>query len=350
MSTCSRLTLRPQHRGLLTAVVFLVACGSPEEESISFAGDPVFDIPNWSGHWFKGNTHAHTTNSDGDSSPEYVAQWYKDHGYAFLVLTDHNVFTDPATLAHLVDEDFLLIPGEEVTSSFEDASVHVNGLNLPHVVEARQAETLVATIQANVDAIREVEGVPHINHPNFRWSFGAEELAQVENDRLLEIWNGHPTVHNDGGGGSPSLEEIWDILLTGGKTIFGIAVDDAHHFQGEFHPDRSNPGRGWVSVRADALDAVSLMESLEAGHFYASTGVELTEIAVLPRTLELHIAQDRDFKYETTFIGASGEVLLETGEHPAIFQLSEDVGYVRARVRNSRSDYAWTQPVFVTRR
>ena len=249
-----------------------------------------------------------------------------------------------------MDESFLLIPGEEVTSSFENASVHVNGLNLPHVVEARQAETLVATIQANVDAIREVEGVPHINHPNFRWSFGAEELLQIENDRLLEIWNGHPTVHNDGGGGSPSLEEIWDILLTAGKTIFGIAVDDAHHFQGEFSADRANPGRGWIAVRSDSLEAAALMESLEAGHFYASTGVELTEIAVRPRTLELHIAPAGDFRFTTTFIGAAGEVLLETTDNPAVYSLTEDVGYVRAKVRNSRSDYAWTQPVFVTRR
>jgi len=341
--------------GVLTPIAVLSAlvlagCDPAEDPADSFAGDPVFDIPDWSGRWYRGNTHAHTTNSDGDSSPEYVAQWYKDHGYAFLVLSDHNVFTDPATLSDLVDDSFLLIPGEEVTSSFEEAQVHVNGLNLPHVVEARRAETLVATIQANVDAIREVEGVPHINHPNFRWSFGAEELAQIENDRLLEIWNGHPTVHNDGGGGAPSLEEIWDILLTGGKTIFGIAVDDAHHFQGEFNADRANPGRGWISVRSDTLEAVALMESLEAGHFYASTGVELTEIAVRPRTLELHIAEDGDFRYATKFIGSAGEVLLETEENPAVFQLTEDVGYVRARVRNSRSDYAWTQPVFVTRR
>ncbi|MDG2282031.1 MAG: CehA/McbA family metallohydrolase [Longimicrobiales bacterium] len=331
-------------------LLLLAACTPAEDEPRSFAGDPVFDLPSWSGRWFKGNTHAHTTNSDGDSTPDYVAAWYKEHGYDFLVLSDHNVFTDPATLAHLVDDSFLLIPGEEVTSSFDSASVHVNGLNLPHLVEARQAETLIATIQANVDAIREVDGVPHINHPNFRWSFGAEELAQVEHDRLLEIWNGHPTVHNDGGGASPSLEEIWDILLTGGKTIFGIAVDDAHHFQGEFHPDRANPGRGWVAVRAAALDAAELMASLEAGHFYASTGVELVEIAVRPTSLEVHIAQDRDFRYVTMFIGASGEILLETEDNPAVFQLTEDVGYVRARVSNSRSDYAWTQPVFVTRR
>jgi len=118
-----------------------------------------------------------------------------------------------------MDSTFLLIPGEEVTSGFEGAAVHVNGLNIPHVIEARTAESLVATLQANVDAVREVEGVPHINHPNFRWSFGAEELLQIERDKLLEIWNGEPNVHNLGGGGTPGLEEVWDILLTGGKTI-----------------------------------------------------------------------------------------------------------------------------------
>ena len=326
------------------------SCSPPVEEPASFAGGVAFDIPDWSGRWYKGNTHAHTTNSDGDSAPEYVARWYKENGYDFLVLSDHNVFTDPETLSYIADDDFLLIPGEEVTSSFESAAVHVNGLNIPHVIEPRRSETLVATIQANVDAIREVEGVPHINHPNFLWSIGAQELAQVEDDRLLEIWNGHPTVHNDGGSGSPSVEEIWDVLLTGGKTVFGIAVDDAHHFQGEFNADRANPGRGWISVRADTLDASELMASLEAGHFYASTGVELTEIAVRPRSLEIHIAQDRDFGYETTFIGASGETLLRTEDNPAVFHLTEDVGYVRARVQNSRSDLAWVQPVFVMRR
>ena len=72
--------------------------------------------------------------------------------------------------------------------------------------------------------------------------------------------------------------------------------------------------------------------------------------AVRPRTLELHIAPAGDFRFTTTFIGSAGEVLLETTDNPAVYSLTEDVGYVRARVRNSRSDYAWTQPVFVTRR
>ena len=309
--------------------------------------DIAFEVPAWSGRWYKGNTHTHTTESDGDSSPEYVARWYKDHGYDFLVLSDHNVFTDPAHLEHLVDSTFLLIAGEEVTSGFGGASVHVNGLNIPHMVEARRASSLVATIQANVDAIREVEGVPHINHPNFQWAFGADELLQIQNDKLLEIWNGHPTVHNEGGGGVPSLVEVWDILLTGGKRIFGIAVDDAHHFQGEFSPDRANPGRGWVAIRAEGLEPLALMAALEAGHFYASTGVELSDIVVTPRRLEIHIAQDRDFKYTTTFYGAEGRPLATTVENPAVYRLNHDVGYVRAEVINSRGDVAWVQPVFV---
>jgi hypothetical protein len=331
----------------LATTPLLVACAeasAPHEASVSF------EVPSWSGSWYKGNTHTHTTESDGDSPPEYVARWYKQNGYDFLVLSDHNVFTDPAALSHLVDSTFLLIPGEEVSSSFDGASVHVNGLNIPHVVEARRAETLVATIQANVDAVREVEGVPHINHPNFQWAFGAEELAQIERDRLVEIWNGHPTVHNEGGGDRPSLEEIWDILLTGGKRIFGIAVDDAHHFQGEFSAQRANPGRGWISIRADALEPMALMTALEAGHFYASTDVELTDVVVTPSRMEVHIAQDRDFRYTTTFIGAEGRVLGTSMENPAVFTLTDDVGYVRARVRNSRGGVAWVQPIFVAER
>lgn len=305
-----------------------------------------FVAPVSAGAWFKGNTHTHTTESDGDSSPEYVARWYKDHGYDFLVLSDHNVFTDPAILSHLVDDGFLLIPGEEVTSSFEGASVHVNGLNIPHVVEAKFAESLVATIQANVDAVREVEGVPHINHPNFQWSFGIEELRQIERDRLLEIWNGHPTVHNEGGSGTPGLEEVWDVLLTGGKRIYGIAVDDAHHFQGEFDRDRANPGRGWIAIRATALDPLLLMEALEVGDFYASTGVELDDVIVTPDRLEVRIRVDRDFRYETTFIGPGGQVLGESVENPAIYELTGAEAYVRAKVVDSGGRVAWVQPVF----
>src|SRR5687767_7698551 len=43
--------------------------------------------------WYKGNTHTHTLNSDGDSTPDEVVRWYREHRYHFLVLTDHNFVT-----------------------------------------------------------------------------------------------------------------------------------------------------------------------------------------------------------------------------------------------------------------
>jgi hypothetical protein len=208
-----------------------------------------FVIPSVSqpARWFKGNTHTHTTNSDGDTPPEQVARWYKSRRYDFLVLSDHNVFTDPATLSSLVDSTFLLIPGEEVTTAYQSASVHVNALDIKRVIPAPKGNSLLETVQNTIDAIRAERAIPHINHPNFRWSIDTTVLWRMRDDRLIEIHNGHPTVHNEGGGDWPGLEDAWDALLTRGKRIFGIAVDDAHHFQQEFAPERANPGRGWWS-------------------------------------------------------------------------------------------------------
>jgi len=317
---------------------------------ISCGGKLEFEVLDTAGmHWYKGNTHTHTTMSDGDSEPEVVARWYKEHNYNFLVLSDHNVFTDPTTLASLVDSNFILIPGEEVTASFQKKPVHVNGLNIPGVVDPVSDTTLVGTIQKNVDAVRAVDGVPHINHPNFRWAFDHRELLKIRNDKLLEIFNGHPSVHNYGGGGHPGMEQIWDHLLTAGKRIYGIAVDDAHDFKGEFARDQANPGRGWVVVRARNLDPLEIVQNLEAGLFYASTGVELDDIRVASNKIEIRIHQKGDFKYRTEFIGSEGRVLHVSENSPAVYELTSDENYVRAKVTDSAGYVAWVQPVFVQR-
>lgn len=309
---------------------------------------PAFEIPPVAGaNWFKGNTHTHTTKSDGDSAPEEVARWYKEKGYQFLVLSDHNVFTDPQTLSRLVDSSFLLIPGEELTSSFEKAPVHVNGLNIPRKLDPQTDTTLLGTIQKNVDEVRSVKGAPHINHPNFGWAIDKFTLLKVRNNNLLEIYNGHPLVHNLGGGGKPGLEEVWDFLLTSGMRIYGIAVDDAHHFKGEFGPTRSNPGKGWVVVRAHSLNAQEIIDNLEAGMFYASTGVDLEDVIIEADKIEIRIKQRSSFKYRTDFIGSGGHVLSSSVENKAVYRLKGDEQYVRAKISDSGGGVAWVQPVFV---
>lgn len=299
--------------------------------------------------WFKGNTHTHTTNSDGDTPPEQVARWYKSHRYQFLVLSDHNVFTDPATLASLMDSTFLLIPGEEVTTSFQSASVHVNALDVKRVIPAPTGKSLLETVQNAIDAIRAEKAIPHINHPNFRWSIDSTVLWRMRNDRLIEIHNGHPTVHNEGGGDWPGLEDAWDALLTRGKRIYGIAVDDAHHFQGEFAADRANPGRGWVVVRTPALHGRAIVEALDAGEFYASSGPVLSDINVNASTLSITILRTGDFKYTTQFVGENGRVLATDKSLTPRYTLAGGETYVRARVIDSGGRVAWVQPVFTTR-
>ena len=322
--------------------------GSPRASSASAM--PRFEARDFqSGRWLKGNTHTHTLESDGDSPPELVTKWYKSHGYNFLVLSDHNVWVNPAKLSYLVDSAFILIPGEELTTRFGTKPIHVNGLNIPRVILPQTDSTLLGTIQKNVDAVREVEGVPHINHPNFGWAITKDVLAKVRNDKLIEIHNGHPLVHNEGGGDSPGMEEVWDYLLSSGKRIYGIAVDDAHHFQGEFAADRANPGRGWVMVRANRLDARDIMTQMEAGRFYASSGVELDSVRVTATDVTIHVRKRGDFKFVTDFIGRNGAILKSTGDNPATYHLTGTETYVRPRVRNSGGELAWLQPIFVER-
>ena len=44
--------------------------------------------------FWKGNLHTHSLWSDGDDFPEMIADWYRQHGYHFLALTDHNVLAE----------------------------------------------------------------------------------------------------------------------------------------------------------------------------------------------------------------------------------------------------------------
>jgi hypothetical protein len=299
--------------------------------------------------WYKGNTHTHTLNSDGDSTPDEVVRWYREHQYQFLVLTDHNYLTsvDGLNALHGADEKFLVLKGEEVTDEFKGKPIHINSLNPAALVQPQGGTSVLDTMQRDVDAIRTARGVPHINHPNFHWAITADELRQLNNNKLFEIYNGHPQVNNLGGGGVPGLEEMWDIVLSSGKLLYGIAVDDAHHFKRPWDKTASTPGHGWVYVRAESLSAAAISAALERGEFYASTGVELAEYEATSKQLKLTIKEAKYSKYRTQFIGRGGKLLQEVTTSPAVYDVQGNEGYVRAKVLESNGKCAWTQPVSV---
>jgi hypothetical protein len=202
-------------------------------------------------------------------------------------------------------------------------------------------------LQRNVDAIRAARGVPHINHPNYHWAITADDLLKLRNDKLFEIYNGHPEVNNLGGGGLPGLEEMWDIILTNGKLLYGIAVDDAHHFKRPWNARASRPGRGWVYVRAERLSVQAILSALERGDFYASTGVELADYEASERRISVKVKETGRSRYRIQFIGNNGRLLKEATTGAATYDIQGSEGYVRARVLESNGGMAWMQPILI---
>ncbi len=311
------------------------------------AQTPLPRPPAAAGGWFKGNLHTHTINSDGDSTPDAVVTWYRERGYQFLVLTDHNYLTsvDGLNALHGAAEKFLVVKGEELTDRVGEKPIHVNGLDPDRFVAPPGGQTVVEMVQRMVDAIRDARGVPSINHPNFGWAISPDELGQIQRTRLFEVYNGHPFVNNLGGGGVPGLEETWDRILSSGKLLYGIAVDDAHYFKRPEDPSAPRPGRGWVYVRAPRLEARALIEALERGDFYASTGVELRSIESTAAGLTLAVKEEPSSRYRIQFIGRHGRVLSEAASATASYTFKGDEAYVRAKVIESNGKIAWVQPV-----
>lgn len=317
--------------------------------------------------WYKGNTHAHSLNSDGDVPVDAVVRWYREHGYHFTFITEHEFFTDVAPLNALLGaaNRFIVIAGQEVTQRIADSlhtggvrQAHVNALGSSRLVmpigekNIAKGMTIAATYARNGAAIRAAGGVLQVNHPNFIWSVPLADMMDLPDSTLFELWNGHPIVYNLGGTDSTgqemlSTEARWDSVLSRGKLLFGVADDDSHSYkpQDAENPDMARPGRGWIWVRADTLSADAIMRALHRGDFYASTGVRLRDLRVSATEYRLEIAPAGDRRYLTEFIGKGGRVLARNTTLRPSYAITGNEGYVRARVSDSSGRMAWTQPI-----
>jgi len=297
--------------------------------------------------WYKGNLHTHTTESDGDEVPEKVCEWFEDHGYDFLVLSDHNHLTlldyGESGLSRLI-----LIPGEEISANAKHSSlpIHIGAIGINRVLEPATGEDIVSTLQMNIDSIREAGGISCINHPNFRWAFDHTHMSQVEGANMFEIFNGSRGCNNDGGPGKPSTTKIWDALLSKNKHILGAATDDSHNYH-DFHPAKHNPGRGWIMVRSESGEESAIIKAMELGEFYSSSGVELSKLETDQKGIHVKVLQEDDFMYRIRFIGSGGRTLKDNGASEAYYEFQGDEGYVRAEIVDSDGAKAWVQPVFV---
>jgi len=382
--------------------------------------------------WIKGNTHTHSLWSDGDAAPEHIADWYKSHGYQFLVLSDHNILLEgekwrkigtgkfEATPEHVADlvkkfgsaavetrekagakemklktlpdlrkrfeepDKFLFIMGEEISDMFLEKPkegkpvtkpIHHISMNHVHLIPPPAGGSVKDILERTVAAVEEEakkSGRPvlvHLNHPNFGWGVTPDEIAHVFGEHFFEVYNGHRGVRNYGDKDHVSMEVLWDYVLNlrlgklGGPVLYAFATDDAHHYQKD--QAVANPGRGWIMVRCDSLEANAVTEALLRGDFYATSGVVLDDIEATKDTLTVKIAVEQGVGYTTKFIGTRvggkpGDVFQETMGATATYTFTGDELYVRATVISTKPhpngyektdvQTAWIQPVVLKKK
>ena len=384
--------------------------------------------------WWKGNLHTHSLWSDGDDYPEMIADWYKKNGYHFLGISDHNILAEGNRWIHIeknaggrrafekylerfgpkwvehkteknipkvrlknfseykakmsVEGKFLLMQAEELTDRFQGVPIHINATNLKNYIPPQGGSSLATVIQNNVNAVLEQRKktgqpmFPHINHPNFGWALKPTDMIQLKGEQFFEVYNGHPAVNNYGDAKHLSTVQIWDIInayrvgIYKLPLMFGLATDDAHNYH-QIAIGKSNTGRGWVMVKAPALSAPSIIEAMEKGDFYSSSGVSLSTIQTTKESFSFKISTEKGVTYKTWFVGTRnnfknskdvakrnsldpsaagiGEILGQTDSIEPKYNFKGDELYVRAHVVSSKKksnpyssgeqEQAWLQPI-----
>ena len=384
--------------------------------------------------WWKGNLHTHSLWSDGDDYPEMIADWYKKNGYHFLGISDHNILAEGNRWIHIeknaggrrafekylkrfgpkwvehkteknipkvrlknfseykakmsVEGKFLLMQAEELTDRFQGVPIHINATNLKNYIPPQGGSSLATVIQNNVNAVLEQRKktgqpmFPHINHPNFGWALKPTDMIQLKGEQFFEVYNGHPAVNNYGDAKHLSTVQIWDIInayrvgIYKLPLMFGLATDDAHNYH-QIAIGKSNTGRGWVMVKAPALSAPSIIEAMEKGDFYSSSGVSLSSIQTTKESFSFKISTEKGVTYKTWFVGTRnnfknskdvakrnsldpsaagiGEILGQTDSIEPKYNFKGDELYVRAHVVSSKKksnpyssgeqEQAWLQPI-----
>ena len=368
-------------------------------------------------YWQKGNLHTHSFWSDGDDFPEMIIKWYKNNDYQFIALSDHNTMASRDYWYKLKEKDnqnkvlekyqkslgdwvetkidstgmfvrlktfkeyqskledpnsFLIIQSEEVTSSFENKPVHINVTNIKEKIEPFKGNSVYEVMQQTLDEVhaqRKKLDIPmfaHINHPNFGYGINVEDLKKLNGERFFELYNGHPKVNNEGDDMNMDLETMWDLINISyyndnKPLLLGIATDDSHNYHVKSKAN-SNTGRGWVMVNSQKLDTESLINAMEAGDFYSSSGVILKQVFQNKEKLFIEVEPKEGIDYEIIFMGYRKgsyniEVLKRVKDNSSSYTFQEDDLFVRAKINSTdlnenpsrlgETKQAWVQPVII---
>jgi hypothetical protein len=318
--------------------------------------------------YLKGQLHLHSSHSgDSQTPPADVLRWYQEHGYDFVVFTDHNFVGAPPS------SSVLSIPGAELTQNLKTCDpepapneycvLHLNTLFVSHIVGAAipwvpggEGGSRRALYEKALATSLKLGGIAQLNHPNFHHAADAALIIELAGKglSLLEIANQSKDTDNAGDERHPSTEAMWDQVLTAGAMVYAVASDDAHHYyDAESLVARGETvhtgDHGFVMVRA-AKTPPDIRQAVARGDFYSSTGVLLETANATRDEFEITVAPSAVGSHGFSFIGLGGRILAHMEGRQARFAFAKaPAGYVRAVVEDQHGQKAWIQPVRVPR-
>ncbi|MDQ2683259.1 MAG: CehA/McbA family metallohydrolase [Chloroflexota bacterium] len=291
-----------------------------------------FDRP---GRFWKTNLHSHTTRSDGKLTPAELTTIYREQGYHALAITDHYLerygFPIVDTTQYRTDNFTTLLGAELHGPGLMFGDWHILAVGLPaDFAHATPGETGPEIAKRASDAGAFVA----IAHPAW-YSLMWEKAKEIDFADAVEVWN--TTCHYDN-----DRAESWylaDHFLMTGHRPFAIATDDAHC---SIRPDTFG---GWTMVKAESLEPDALLAALKAGHFYASTGPDLHNVAIEGDKIVVETSPARVIY--ATGAGAIHRDVMGGGITRAEFDIEPFVSsYARITVLGQDGGKAWSNAIF----
>ena len=284
---------------------------------------------NMSGHWYKGNTHIHTTASDGGKTAEEVAALYAGAGYSFLFATDHWIASNgeknssPAPLLWL---DGVELDGRDSAGN----SFHVVCLGQLEGIEREMGLTRA------LEAAQAQGALLVLAHP-FWMGNSCDDAARFD-FHGVEIYNHVCQWLNGKGDG----RIYWSWMLGRNRNVLSFAADDAH-----LRPEHPGWNGGWIVVNAPELSAGAITEAIRSGGYYSSCGPEFhriewdgTEVRIT--TSPVQFVRLVGPAHEGKRLGGfEGKLLTE-----AAFSVPAEWNYTYIEIEDAQGRRAWTNTLF----
>jgi hypothetical protein len=244
--------------------------------------------PARAGLWLRGELHAHSNYSDGDSKVKAMIAEAETLGLDFFALADHDSSLYGAT-SHWSDPGYVsdrMVLLYSVEWSTADGHANVWGA-APFDYDPLWEANCNNDPAAAADAIHAQGGLFSINHPARIFTTPWKHPTIFEAD-CIEVWNSMfilPSMN------SIAVNWFWDSQLQQGRRITGVGGSDTHHLK-KFLSRFSGIGNPTNWVWAEERSAEAILEGIKNGH------VSISYSADAPR-LELAADADADGHYET---------------------------------------------------